>query len=70
MDRFIKLVIKNTFTHVHTIDCDSVPYSQLTLDTAMCEIDMACWSHIYIEHRNLEIQKDVTTSCSGTKPFY
>ena len=25
---------------------------------------------ITIEHRNLEIRKHVTTSCSGTKPFY
>ena len=25
---------------------------------------------IAIEHRNLEIRKHVTTSCSGTKPFY
>ena len=24
----------------------------------------------YKEHRNLEIRKHVTTSCSGTKPFY
>ena len=23
-----------------------------------------------VEHRNLEIRKQVTTSCSGTKPFY
>ena len=23
-----------------------------------------------IEHKNLEIRKHVTTSCSGTKPFY
>ena len=25
---------------------------------------------ITIEHRNLGIRKHVTTSCSGTKPFY
>ena len=25
---------------------------------------------ITIEHRNLRIQKHITTSCSGTKPFY
>ena len=25
---------------------------------------------IYKEHRNLRIRKHVTTSCSGTKPFY
>ena len=26
---------------------------------------MACWQHIYIEHRNPEIQKHVKTSCSN-----
>ena len=46
----------------------SVPYSQLTL--------CAKWTYnvhycrIYKEHRNLGIRKHVTTSCSGTKPFY
>ena len=45
-----------------------VPYSQLTL--------CAKWTYnvhyyrIYKEHRNLGIRKHVTTSCSGTKPFY
>ena len=45
-----------------------VPYSQLTL--------YAKWTYnvhnyrTYKEHRNLEIRKHVTTSCSGTKPFY
>ena len=46
----------------------SVPYSQLTL--------CAIWTYnvhyyrTYKEHRNLGIRKHVTTSCSGTKPFY
>ena len=45
-----------------------VPYSQLTL--------CAKWRYnvhnnrTYKEHRNLGIRKHVTTSCSGTKPFY
>ena len=45
-----------------------VPYSQLTL--------CANWTsnvhndRTYKEHRNLGIRKHVTTSCSGTKPFY
>ena len=49
--------------------CDMyVPYSQLTL--------CAKWTYnvhndrTYKEHRNLKIRKHVTTSCSGTKPFY
>ena len=44
----------------------------------MGEINIECsWPHIenlehrtYKEHRNVEIRKHVTTSCSGTKPFY
>ena len=49
-----------------SLDC--IPYSQLTL--------CAKWTYnvhyyrIYKEHRNLGIRKRVTTSCSGTKPFY
>ena len=37
---------------------------------AMVEMGIECCYHTYIEHRNLEIRKHVTTSCSGTKPFY
>ena len=46
----------------------SVPYLQLTL--------CAKWTYnvdndrIYKEYRNLRIRKHITTSCSGTKPFY
>ena len=45
-----------------------VPYSQL--------MRCAKWTYnihnnrTYKEHRNLKIRKHVTTSCSGTKPFY
>ena len=28
------------------------------------------YDRTYKEHRNLGIRKHVTTSCSGTKPFY
>ncbi len=44
-----------------------VPYSQLTLDTAMLVTHI---HRTYKEHRNLKIRKHVTTSCSGTKAFY
>ena len=39
-------------------------------DGWICEMYMGRSLHIYKEHRNLEIRKHVTTSCSGTKPFY
>ena len=43
-------------------------YSQLTLCAKWtCNVH---YYRTYKEHRNLRIRKHVTTSCSGTKPFY
>ena len=45
-----------------------VPYSQLTVCAKWtCNVHN---DRTYKEHRNLGIRKHVTTSCSGTKPFY
>ena len=46
----------------------SVTYSQLTVCAKW--IYNVHYYRIYKEHRNLGIRKHVTTSCSGTKPFY
>ena len=83
-DQFLKRKTKNMFTSSLKNSDDNlkafynislliakagnVPYSQLTL--------CAKWTYnvhndrTYKEHRNLGIRKHVTTSCSGTKPFY
>ena len=45
-----------------------VPYSILTVCAKWtCNVH---YYRTYKEHRNLNIRKHVTTSCSGTKPFY
>ena len=50
------------------IERSIVPYSQLT-PCAKWTYNVH-YSRIYKEHRNLGIRKHVTTSYSGTKPFY
>ena len=42
-----------------------VPYSQLTVCAKW-----TCNVHYYGTYKEQESQKHVTTSCSGTKPFY